>query len=207
MNVLMVHSSILAITTDGEHLTCGGFSLHEIVRFRSLEFIVNCFSGLSLSPKGSDSDTVFVRVTHGGSPSLWTILEEFIDEFYTTSSGERERHSVSHWSFNFNFLQLRMGIDGGGSGEEGKQWGDRCGRRGGSFLGTGRRGVLSWRWRRAWVVAAVRLGIGERRKKIVIGLDGPKQAGCIATGKIKDGCLGELGQKESGPNWGGALAD
>jgi hypothetical protein len=70
MNVLMVHSSILAITTDGEHLTCGGFSLHEIVRFRSLEFIVNCFSGLSLSPKGSDSGTVFVRVTHGGSPSL-----------------------------------------------------------------------------------------------------------------------------------------
>jgi hypothetical protein len=35
----MVHSSTLIVTTEGEHLTCGGFSLGETVHFGSLEFI------------------------------------------------------------------------------------------------------------------------------------------------------------------------
>jgi hypothetical protein len=62
LNILMVHSSTLAITTDDEHLTCGGFYLSETIRFESLEFIAGCFGNLSLSSKGSDSDAVFVRV-------------------------------------------------------------------------------------------------------------------------------------------------
>jgi hypothetical protein len=49
LDVLMVHSSMLIVATDGERLTCGGFSLGEIVRFGSLKFIADCFGGLTLS--------------------------------------------------------------------------------------------------------------------------------------------------------------
>jgi hypothetical protein len=101
LDVLMVHSSTLAITTDGEHLTGGGFSLGETICFRSLEFIADYFGLLSLSPKGSNSDAIFTGITHSRSPSLWTILEKSIDEFYMTSSGDGssglplpQRHSM-----------------------------------------------------------------------------------------------------------------
>jgi hypothetical protein len=79
---------MLAITTDGKHLTCGGFSLGETVCFGSLDFIADYFSSLNLSPKGSDSGTIFMGMVHSGSPSLHTILEDSADEFYSTSSGE-----------------------------------------------------------------------------------------------------------------------
>jgi hypothetical protein len=45
--VLMVHSSVLIVITDSECLTCSGFSLDETVHFGSLEFIVDCFGGLT----------------------------------------------------------------------------------------------------------------------------------------------------------------
>jgi hypothetical protein len=45
----MIPSSVLTIITDGECLTCSGVSLGETVRFRSLDFITDCFDGLSLS--------------------------------------------------------------------------------------------------------------------------------------------------------------
>jgi hypothetical protein len=60
----MVHVSMLTITIDGERLTCSGFSLSETVCFGSLDFITNCFSSLSLSPKGSYSGTFFMGTTH-----------------------------------------------------------------------------------------------------------------------------------------------
>jgi hypothetical protein len=88
LNILMVHTSMLAVITDGKCLTYGGLSLGETVCFRSLKFIADYFGSLSLSPKGNDSGTVFVGMTHGGSPSLQTILENSTNEFYTTSSGE-----------------------------------------------------------------------------------------------------------------------
>jgi hypothetical protein len=97
----MAHSSPLAATTDGECLTCGGISLSETIRFRSLEFITNYFSNLSLSPKGSDSGVVFVGMAHIWSPSLHTVLEDSTNEFYTASNGEgsssfpiSQRHSM-----------------------------------------------------------------------------------------------------------------
>jgi hypothetical protein len=70
----MVHSSTLTVTTDDECLTCSGFSLDETVRFGSLEFIANCFGGLSLSAKQSDSGTVFVGTNRSGSPSLQAMI-------------------------------------------------------------------------------------------------------------------------------------
>jgi hypothetical protein len=54
----MVPSSALIVATNGERLSCGGFSLSETIRFGGLEFIVNRFSGLSLSPMGDDSDAI-----------------------------------------------------------------------------------------------------------------------------------------------------
>jgi hypothetical protein len=58
LDILMVHSSTLIVATDGESLACGGFSLNETIHFGSPEFIVYCFDGLSLSPKGSDSGAI-----------------------------------------------------------------------------------------------------------------------------------------------------
>jgi hypothetical protein len=84
----MVHSSTLVITADGKHLTCIGFSLGKTVHFGSLEFITDCFGSLSLSPKGNDSDVVFVGAAHSGSPSLHTILKDSVDEFAMASSEE-----------------------------------------------------------------------------------------------------------------------
>jgi hypothetical protein len=95
MNILMVHSSTLTITTDGEHLTCGGFSLNETVCSRSLEFIIDCFGSVSLSPKENDSGIIFVGETCGGLPSLRTILEDTTDEFYMTPSGRGAPASLS----------------------------------------------------------------------------------------------------------------
>jgi hypothetical protein len=95
MDVPMVHSLTLAITIDGEHLTCGGFSLGETVRFGSLEFIADCFGGLSLSPKGSDSGTVLMGTMHSRSLSLRAMIEESTEEFYTTSSREGASASPS----------------------------------------------------------------------------------------------------------------
>jgi hypothetical protein len=96
LDVLMVHSSTPIIATDEKRLTCGVFSLGETVRFDSLEFNIDYFGNLSLSPKGSDSGTIFMRMTHSGSPSLQVIIEDSADEFYMTSSGEGSSgHPVS----------------------------------------------------------------------------------------------------------------
>jgi hypothetical protein len=79
----MVHSSALTVTTDGEHLNCGGFSFGEPVPFRSLELIVDYFSSLSLSPKESDLGATFRSTTHNGPPSLRAMIEDSNEEFYT----------------------------------------------------------------------------------------------------------------------------
>jgi hypothetical protein len=52
LDVLMVPSSALTVTTDGEHLTCSGFSLGETIHLRNFEFITNYFGGPSLSSGG-----------------------------------------------------------------------------------------------------------------------------------------------------------
>jgi hypothetical protein len=88
LNISMVHSSMIVITTDSEHLTCGGFSLGKTFRFGSLEFIADCFDSLSISLKGNNSCAVFVGMARSGLLSLRAILEDSPDEFYMASSGE-----------------------------------------------------------------------------------------------------------------------
>jgi hypothetical protein len=89
LDVPMVHSSALAISADGECLTCSGFSLSKTVRFGSLEFIADCFGGLSLSPRRNDSGAAFMGSTHTRPPSLLrAMIEDSTKEFYMTSSGE-----------------------------------------------------------------------------------------------------------------------
>jgi hypothetical protein len=72
----MVHSFTFTIATDGERLTCGGFYLGETIRFGRLEFITDCFGGLSLSPRGGDSGAIFVGTTRSGLLSLWAMIED-----------------------------------------------------------------------------------------------------------------------------------
>jgi hypothetical protein len=67
---------------------CSGFPLSETIHFGSLEFIADCFGGLSLSLKGGDSSDIFVGTTHDGSPSLRAMIEDSTDEFYMASRGE-----------------------------------------------------------------------------------------------------------------------
>jgi hypothetical protein len=50
LNVSMVHSPKPTIIDNGNTLTDIGFALGETIHFESLEFIINCFSNLSLSP-------------------------------------------------------------------------------------------------------------------------------------------------------------
>jgi hypothetical protein len=76
------------ICTDSERLLCGGFSLGETIPIGSLDFIVDYFGGLSLSPKRSNPCTVFMGSTHSGSPSLRAMIEDSTEEFYTASSRE-----------------------------------------------------------------------------------------------------------------------
>jgi hypothetical protein len=51
LDILMVPSSAIVVAIDGEHLTCGGFSLGETVHLGNFEFITDYFDGLRLSPR------------------------------------------------------------------------------------------------------------------------------------------------------------
>jgi hypothetical protein len=81
LDILMVPSSVLAVSTNSERLTCDDFSLGEIIRFGSIEFITDCFGGLSLSPWRNDSDDAFMDSTHSGVPSpLLAMIRDSTEE-------------------------------------------------------------------------------------------------------------------------------
>jgi hypothetical protein len=85
----MVPSSALTVSVDGEHLMCDDFSLSKTVHLGIFEFIVDYFSGMSLSPRRNDSGTAFMGSTYSGPPSLWwAMIEGSTEEFHTASSGE-----------------------------------------------------------------------------------------------------------------------
>jgi hypothetical protein len=89
LDVLMVPSSSIAIIVDDECLACGGFTLSEPVRLGNLDFIVDYFSGLSLSPRRGNEGAIFMGSTRSGvSTPQWATIEDSTEEFLTTSSGE-----------------------------------------------------------------------------------------------------------------------
>jgi hypothetical protein len=55
LDILMVPTSAVTFTTNDERLTCGDFSLGKTVHLWNLEFIVDYFSSLSLSPRRGNS--------------------------------------------------------------------------------------------------------------------------------------------------------
>jgi hypothetical protein len=85
----MFPSSTLVVATDSERLTRGGFSLDKTICFGILEFITDCFSGLSLSPQTDGSDAATTGLTHNGLPSLmWAMIGNSTEEFHTTLDNE-----------------------------------------------------------------------------------------------------------------------
>jgi hypothetical protein len=63
LDVPMVSSSAITIATDSERLTCDLFSLAKIIHLGNLEFIVNYFGDLSLSPRRGDAGATFMGST------------------------------------------------------------------------------------------------------------------------------------------------
>jgi hypothetical protein len=78
-DVLIVPSSAITSTANGEHLTCGGFSLSETVRLGNFKFITDYFGGLSLSLRRGDAVTTFMGSTHiWASTPRWAMIEDSI---------------------------------------------------------------------------------------------------------------------------------
>jgi hypothetical protein len=85
----MTPSSALIIATDGECLTCGGFSLGGTFHPGSFEFIADYIGGRSLSPRRNNLGVAFMDSTRSGSASLLrAMIEDSIEEFHMGSSGE-----------------------------------------------------------------------------------------------------------------------
>jgi hypothetical protein len=82
----MVHLPKSTVITDDNNPTSIEFTWGKTIRFESLEFITDRFNNLSFSPDGSDLGSVFLGMVQGGSPSLYTILEEFTSDDDSTSS-------------------------------------------------------------------------------------------------------------------------
>jgi hypothetical protein len=90
LDILMVPSSSIAITTDGEHLACGGFSLGEPVRLGNFEFITEYFCGQSLSPMRGNEGAIFVGSTHSGaSTTQRATIEDSTEEFSLRRAGKK----------------------------------------------------------------------------------------------------------------------
>jgi hypothetical protein len=85
----MVPSSVLAITVDGERLSCSGFSLGETICFGSLEFIISRFGFLSLSPLGYGLGVAVMGPTHSGTPLPQQTMAGDSAEGFPIAHGEK----------------------------------------------------------------------------------------------------------------------
>jgi hypothetical protein len=89
LDVLMVPSLVLIVITSCERLSSDVFSLSQTIHFGSLEFIIDRFGGLSLSPMGNGSDATIMGSTCGGlTSSPWAMIGDSIEGFYMTSNEE-----------------------------------------------------------------------------------------------------------------------
>jgi hypothetical protein len=89
LDVLTVPSSAIVITTDSEHLKCGGFSLGKIVPLGNFKFIADYFDDLRLSPSKGNIGAAFMGSTRSAaSTSQWAMIEESVEEFLTASCAE-----------------------------------------------------------------------------------------------------------------------
>jgi hypothetical protein len=84
----MVPSSTITVAVNGEHLTCGGFSISKPVFLGNFEFITDYFGSVSLSPRRDNSGTAFLGSTHHGGSTPWqAMIRDSAKEFLTSSSG------------------------------------------------------------------------------------------------------------------------
>jgi hypothetical protein len=89
LDVPIVPSSMLIVTASSERLSCDDFSHGETIRFGSLEFIVDCFSGLSLSPRRDGSDATIMGSSRSGPSSLLqAMIGHSTEELHTTFDRE-----------------------------------------------------------------------------------------------------------------------
>jgi hypothetical protein len=85
----MVPSSLITIIADDERLACGGLSLDEPIFLGNMEFIIDYFSGSSLSPRRGNEGVIFVGSTHSGtSTPQWLVVKDSTEHFLTVSSGQ-----------------------------------------------------------------------------------------------------------------------
>jgi hypothetical protein len=84
---MMLPSSVIIVTSDGEYLMCSGFSLDETVHLGNFKFIAEYFGGLNLSTRRSDVGAAFMGSTHSGaSTPWWALTGDSADEFLTEPS-------------------------------------------------------------------------------------------------------------------------
>jgi hypothetical protein len=89
LGILMVSSSSIAITSDGECLACSRFFLGKPILLGNLEFITHYFAALSLSPRRGNEGAIFMGSTHSGASTLQrATIGESTKEFLTVSSRE-----------------------------------------------------------------------------------------------------------------------
>jgi hypothetical protein len=91
----MVYSPKPFFVANGNNPTSVGLALGKTIYFGNLEFTVDRFGRLSLSPKEDDSSAVFIGMLHSGSPSWHTAFEDSLDEGSTTLGGEGSSGSPS----------------------------------------------------------------------------------------------------------------
>jgi hypothetical protein len=95
LDVPMVYSPKLTFIANCNNPIGVGLAPGESICFGSLEFTIDRFGRLSLSPKEDDSSAVFIGMLHSGSPSWHTTFEDSSDEGGTTLGGEGSSGSPS----------------------------------------------------------------------------------------------------------------
>jgi hypothetical protein len=85
----MVLSSVITITSNGESLMCGGFSLSETICLVNFVFIIDYFSSLSLSNRRGNVGAAYMGSTYSGASSpQQAMIEDSAEEFLMASRAE-----------------------------------------------------------------------------------------------------------------------